>query len=208
MAPQLIKDPTLPPGWEALYDDAQRVTYYWNRATNVTTYDRPAGPSGTTVSPTAVTLESGTSSCSQNILGIFELLMAVSFHTFDMPLSETESSLEPHGQMLSFELKKSFLCLQIKAAYPDSNGTYDANGASNGYAQASYGPSGGSATYSLSAEEYRRKHDLTVMGDNTPDPIQDFQSAGFTQDILDEVLQLQHGLQPPYTLLLVPQVAV
>ena len=50
MAPQIIKDPTLPPGWEALYDDAQRVTYYWNRATNVTTYDRPAGAPTATVS--------------------------------------------------------------------------------------------------------------------------------------------------------------
>ena len=43
MPPQIIKDPTLPHGWEALYDDGQRVTYYWNKATNVTTYDRPAG---------------------------------------------------------------------------------------------------------------------------------------------------------------------
>ena len=48
MAPQIIKDATLPPGWEALYDDAQRVTYYWNRATNVTTYDRPAGAPAST----------------------------------------------------------------------------------------------------------------------------------------------------------------
>ena len=43
MAPQRKFDPTLPPGWEALYDDAQRVTYYWNTATGVTTYEKPAG---------------------------------------------------------------------------------------------------------------------------------------------------------------------
>lgn len=43
MSPQIIKDPTLPPGWEALYDDGQRVTYYWNKASNVTQYERPAG---------------------------------------------------------------------------------------------------------------------------------------------------------------------
>lgn len=42
----------------------------------------------------------------------------------------------------------------------------------------------------MSAEEYRRKHDLVVTGDNAPDPIQDFQSAGFTPDILEEVSDL------------------
>ena len=85
--------------------------------------------------------------------------------------------------------------LQIKAAYPDSNGGYDSHGASNGYGQQAYGPQGGVATYALSAEEYRAKHDLTIMGDNAPDPIQDFQSAGFTPDILDEVLRPEQPSQ-------------
>ena len=43
MAPVRKHDPTLPPPWEALYDDTQGVTYYWNPTTNVTTYDRPPG---------------------------------------------------------------------------------------------------------------------------------------------------------------------
>lgn len=43
MAPRIVKDASLPPGWEALYDDEQRVTYYWNKDTNVTTYDKPVG---------------------------------------------------------------------------------------------------------------------------------------------------------------------
>lgn len=40
--PVIVKDPTLPAGWEALYDEGQQVTYYWQRATGTVTYDKPA----------------------------------------------------------------------------------------------------------------------------------------------------------------------
>ena len=103
--------------------------------------------------------------------------------------------------------KGIFSGLQIKAAYPESNG-YATQGTSNGYAQESYGPQGGVATYTLSAEEYRAKHDLTVLGDNAPDPIQDFQSAGFTPDILDEVLKPAQPFQRLHSQLLPIQAAV
>lgn len=40
--PREIPDPELPAPWKALYDDDTRAKYYWNKETQVTTYDRPA----------------------------------------------------------------------------------------------------------------------------------------------------------------------
>jgi len=84
------------------------------------------------------------------------------------------------------------------SAYPASNGGGYSNGAStgNGYiAAGSYGATPAAGNYTLSADEYRKKHDLTVVGDNCPDPIQEFSAAGFTLDILDEVPPAK--LSPP-----------
>ena len=63
-----------------------------------------------------------------------------------------------------------------------ANGGYTANGTSNGYHKAPAQPA-----YDLTPEEYRSKHDLVVLGDSVPDPIQSFDAAGFTPDIMDEV---------------------
>ena len=83
------------------------------------------------------------------------------------------------------------------------------------YAPASNGnayPPATDAAYELSADEYRRKHDLTVQGDSCPDPIQTFEGAGFTADIMDEVLSGQRftGLYTlsRYSLILEPQTPI
>lgn len=66
-------------------------------------------------------------------------------------------------------------------------GVQASNGhSSNGYVTHGVAqPSAGAGD--MNPEEYRREHDLTVMGDNVPPPIQSFEAAGFTPDILDEV---------------------
>ena len=39
----------------------------------------------------------------------------------------------------------------------------------------------------MSADDYRRKHDLVVQGQGVPEPIQSFDAAGFAPGIMDEV---------------------
>lgn len=41
-APHRVDDPTLPAGWDAVYDPNSGLRYYWNRRSNETTYDHPA----------------------------------------------------------------------------------------------------------------------------------------------------------------------
>ena len=91
----------------------------------------------------------------------------------------------------------SLLCLQA------SNG-YNGHAAGNGYSADPYAavaqpssysahassnayPPAASGNYAMTADEYRQKHDLIAQGDNCPDPVQTFEGAGFSRDILDEV---------------------
>lgn len=39
----------------------------------------------------------------------------------------------------------------------------------------------------MSTQAYRAEHGLVVEGDNVPDPLQSFDSAGFSAPIMDEV---------------------
>ena len=41
--------------------------------------------------------------------------------------------------------------------------------------------------FAASADAYRAEHTLIVQGDNVPDPLQSFDSAGFSAPIMDEV---------------------
>ena len=59
MQVQRQHDPTLPPPWEALFDPASGLKYYWNPQTNVTQYERPLGGPGTSTAGRAVRLCEG-----------------------------------------------------------------------------------------------------------------------------------------------------
>ena len=72
-------------------------------------------------------------------------------------------------------------------------------GYANGYANGSAGQSAqhalptGKQSFKLSADEYRKAHDLTVEGHDIPAPLQEFESVGFPAAIMDEV-QLHSSL--------------
>ena len=55
MAPTIRPDPTLPVGWQCLFDPDSNATYYWNKATGVTTYERPEA-AAVAVAPPVVSL--------------------------------------------------------------------------------------------------------------------------------------------------------
>ena len=69
------------------------------------------------------------------------------------------------------------------------------NGMSNGAAPASYSNGGakhtlpaGEQNFRMSTEAYRAEHGLVVQGERVPAPLQTFESVGFPNNIMDEVL--------------------
>jgi ATP-dependent RNA helicase DDX5/DBP2 len=67
------------------------------------------------------------------------------------------------------------------------------NGLSNGAAPYANGHAkhvlpASEQSFALTAEQYRAEHGLVVQGDRVPDPLQTFESAGFSSNIMDEVL--------------------
>lgn len=49
----------------------------------------------------------------------------------------------------------------------------------------------------VSSSEYRRQHDLTVQGEDAPDPFQTFESVNFPRDILDEIYRAGFKVPTP-----------
>ncbi|KAK9819794.1 hypothetical protein WJX72_002458 [[Myrmecia] bisecta] len=85
---------------------------------------------------------------------------------------------------------------------PAANGhTSHQNGAStasvNAPIRASAATTAARGNYDMSASAYRAQHDLVVMGDRVPDPIQSFEAVGFTSDIMDEIRRAGYALPTP-----------
>ena len=81
-------------------------------------------------------------------------------------------------------------CLRLLQA--NGYGGYSAPAQVNGAAHAAnhYGAvPAAQQHFAASADAYRAEHTLIVQGDNVPDPLQSFDSAGFSAPIMDEVLQ-------------------
>ncbi|XP_061346134.1 DEAD-box ATP-dependent RNA helicase 46-like [Gastrolobium bilobum] len=163
-------DPTLPKPWRGLVDGKTGYLYFWNPETNVTQYERPSSSAAP-------------------------------------PKSSSVPSSSVHVQQSSQG--------QQRGRSPDLNDRYDRNGiggsneAGSRNHQSSKGGSSsshnvpndmhfagnvsssirgnGSSDAGVSPESYRRRHEISVSGDNVPPPLTSFGSTGLPSEILKEV---------------------
>ena len=89
-------------------------------------------------------------------------------------------------------LLRSNVCCALQAnGYGGYAAPAPANGHSNHYGSV---PSA-RQNFSMSTEAYRAEHGLVVEGEGVPDPLQSFDSAGFSGPIMDEVQYFaQHSI--------------
>ncbi|CAK7328097.1 unnamed protein product [Dovyalis caffra] len=69
------------------------------------------------------------------------------------------------------------------------------NGTANGFSARGHGSSAGGS--GLSGEAYRRRHEITVSGDEVPPPLASFEATGFPSEILKEVLNAGFSAPTP-----------
>ncbi|EIE25575.1 DEAD-domain-containing protein [Coccomyxa subellipsoidea C-169] len=143
MAPQRQHDPTLPRPWEALFDPASGLRYYWNPDTNVTQYERPVGGPPPSLPP-------------------------------------------PAGYV------RYLSCDMVPSSNGHSNGVA---APANGHAKHVIPAAG--QNFTMSMEQYRAEHGLVVQGDRVPDPLQTFESVGFTSNIMDEIRRAGYKAPTP-----------
>ncbi len=164
MAPTIRPDPTLPVGWQCLFDPDSNATYYWNKTTGVTTYERPEA-AAVAVAPPVVSLMS----ISIQPFSLFTVLQAL-FVSLCPVLTPALSTVQANGY-----------------------GAYGAPVQTNGHAHAAnaYGAvPAARQNFASSTEAYRAEHGLIVQGEGVPDPLQSFDSANFSPAIMDEVFSI------------------
>jgi ATP-dependent RNA helicase DDX5/DBP2 len=153
------EDPTLPIPWKGLVDGKTGYLYFWNPVTNVTQYERPKSH--------ALPPKSSASSSVQ-----------------------VEQSSHRHGYTSdkeSYRYGRGGSNFEAGSNNDQSarGGPIHSNHAPNGTASNGYGPS--AAGNDLSVDAYRRRHEITVVGDQVSQPLMSFEATGFPSEILREV---------------------
>ncbi|KAJ4729249.1 putative Dead box ATP-dependent RNA helicase [Melia azedarach] len=169
------EDPSLPKPWRGLVDGRTGYLYFWNPETNVTQYERPT----TTVPPMASSVPISSSvQVQQTSQG--------QRHGYS---SEKEYDKYGRGTNDWSKSEAGSRGNQIAIGGPVQSHSIIPNGttiAGHGVSSAiGYGTSAGGS--SLSAEAYRRRHEITVSGNEVPAPFMSFEATGFPSEILREV---------------------
>ncbi|KAJ3695635.1 hypothetical protein LUZ60_001012 [Juncus effusus] len=157
------EDPTLPKPWRGLVDGTTGYLYYWNPDTNVTQYERPLPPEDHLPPPPPL------------LRGVSSAAVASSDRRRRRSYSDEEAddrynprarTSQPGGGSLD-----PYAVRDARDLRPGSAG---------GRAHLAVGEAG-------FAEEYRRQHEILIIGDNVPPPFPTFESTAFPADIMKEI---------------------
>ncbi|GAB2259125.1 hypothetical protein Droror1_Dr00027265 [Drosera rotundifolia] len=197
------EDPTLPKPWRGLVDGRTGYLYFWNPETNVTQYQRPAAPSDE--NPVPQKSPTADINGSVNVASSKGNRLSRGHHDNDES-GCVEKNSEAKG---SNDLRMEKMQAPFRNETKDGNepGTDQSAGggaikpqcATLGAVSAGFvGGSGSSgAGAGLSAEAYRRRHEISIVGDCSPSPFMSFDATGFPQEILKQVHQAGFSAPTP-----------
>ncbi|GAU16231.1 hypothetical protein TSUD_298630 [Trifolium subterraneum] len=165
-------DPTLPKPWKGLVDGKTGYLYFWNPETNVTQYERPsssaAPPKSSSVPNSSVQVQQSSQGRGRS-----------RSPDFSDRYDRNGNGGSNEGGSRNHQSSKGG---SFSANDNVANGTHVAGNVSS--IKAHVAPDTGPA---LSPDAYRRRHEITVTGDNVPAPVTSFASSGFPSEILREV---------------------
>ncbi|KAG6394237.1 hypothetical protein SASPL_144819 [Salvia splendens] len=162
------EDPGLPKPWMGLVDDKTGYVYYWNPETNITQYEKPVAPGHTSYAPAHKSLISSVQKSPQGHYNA---------NDNDDRYSKASNGLTKAVIPVSYQATRS------RPDYSHSDVEVKAS--------VGYGPLAPTGAESIvSAEAYRRRHEISVTGDNVPPPFTSFEATGFASEILREVRYL------------------
>lgn len=163
-------DPTLPKPWKGLVDGKTGYLYFWNPETNVTQYERPlssaAPPKPSAVPSSSVQVQQSSQGRGRS-------------PDFSDRYDRNGNGGSDESGSRSHQSSKG----GTNSSHNNvANGTHVTGNVSSikGLVASDTGPA-------LTPEAYRRRHEITVTGDNVPPPVTSFASSGFPSEILKEV---------------------
>ncbi|XP_028074922.1 ATP-dependent RNA helicase-like protein DB10 isoform X2 [Camellia sinensis] len=173
------EDPTLPKPWKGLVDGKTGYLYFWNPDTNVTQYERPVASSHTGSAPHKSSAAHISSSVQVQQSSQGQRRKSGYNDDDDRYSRGSNGGLKPASGTRSYQSEKG--------------GSDHSHNVPNGEIGAGHGGSSGRGYGPLSigngssAECYRRRHEISVSGDNVPPPLTTFEATGFPSEILREV---------------------
>ncbi|KAG9145845.1 hypothetical protein Leryth_023781 [Lithospermum erythrorhizon] len=157
------EDPTLPKPWRGLVDGKTGYLYFWNPETNVTQYERPSSSHGSSAAHKPVTSTDHVQRSSQ----------------------EQRHETGSHDDGDRYNGGSNGSSSRFSSGTANNQPNRSASGhSSDAVAKAFASSDNGSG---LSAEAYCRRHEITVIGNDVPQPFMSFEATGFPSEVLREL---------------------